>query len=161
MIPQEEILHAVRQRLERVFPAYRHLEHLEQLASARPCFYYRQDKPQTEAAGIGTLRMRLNLDVICFGELSPGTTGSCDLQGLVEAQQQVLALFSAGYLRVGERALHMEAHPKELLSDAAAVTLSFDYFDSRPGEENQFEKMGQVELGMKLKEERKNGNAQY
>ena len=55
---------------------------------------------------------------------------------------------------MGDRALHMTAKLGEVDSDAATVELAFDYLDARPETQQDYDRMRQVHLDLRAKEER-------
>ena len=132
MIEFEDILSAAQSQLALAFPRRPNVENLQVKDFDRPSFYFRWTASQVSDASRAALRVQRTLEIICFEALRDVNSQQSDLRALLDTQQMVFRLFSAGYLTVGDRALHMTAKLGEVDSDAATVELAFDYLDARP-----------------------------
>lgn len=154
MIEFEDILSAAQSQLALAFPRRPNVENLQVKDFDRPSFYFRWTASQVSDASRAALRVQRTLEIICFEALRDVNSQQSDLRALLDTQQMVFRLFSAGYLAVGDRALHMTAKLGEVDSDAATVELAFDYLDARPETQQDYDRMRQVHLDLRAKEER-------
>ena len=148
MIEFEDILSAAQSQLALAFPRRPNVENLQVKDFDRPSFYFRWTASQVSDASRAALRVQRTLEIICFEALRDVNSQQSDLRALLDTQQMVFRLFSAGYLTVGDRALHMTAKLGEVDSDAATVELAFDYLDARPETQQDYDRMRQVHLNL-------------
>lgn len=74
-----------------------------------------------------------------------------DTAQLLELRRKVLALFAAGFIRVGDRALAVTASSGGRDWDVAFVDVEFHFFDDRPRPETAQEPIAAVETNLTLK----------
>ena len=96
------------------------------------CFIELTERSETRAAA-SLIEVTQKLCVTCIGALD--ADGNADTDALETAADHVRALLDAGFLRVGDRALHTEEVTRVRdREDGIRVTAVLHYFDETPGD---------------------------
>lgn len=118
---------------------------------ARPSFWIEVAKDKQDDVNWSTIRHQVHFLLTCFVFMDSFNNGD-DLE-LTDLQDAVIGLFSAGYIRVGDRAIKVSASAGGHDNDRSYVDLQFDYFDDRPLVEEDLPIAASVDLAINNKEE--------
>ncbi len=69
---------------------------------------------------------------------------------LLAAQDAILSIFAAGYIKVGDRCLTIKSTPGKPQTDGTIITIRTDYYDDRPAPADKTPKMSTVETKTSL-----------
>ncbi|PKM71516.1 MAG: hypothetical protein CVU91_13415 [Firmicutes bacterium HGW-Firmicutes-16] len=69
---------------------------------------------------------------------------------LLTAQDAILGMLAAGFIKVGDRCLKIKSTPGKPETDGTIITIRTDYYDDRPAAADNTPKMGTVETTTKL-----------
>lgn len=157
MTTTRTILEAVRQLVTEGFPAYQ-LPGVEGLTVClehctpevlRPSLLIQWENTvrQAVSAGLCQVTEELSLTLLGDGENSPAAGDS-----LLALREQVLALFSPGYLPVGDRALAVQSAVARREEDTAIIDVRLEFFDALPRKEETAPLMEHVHTNLQAKE---------
>ena len=92
------------------------------------------------------------MSILCIGALN--ADGNADIDALAQASDDVAGLFAIGFVRVGDRALHVESDvTSRTADDGMAVTITLHYLDEAPGEAETEPPITEVQTTIQAQEE--------
>lgn len=118
----------------------------------RPSYYIelgtRSSKPATRWAR----EIAQPVSILCIGALN--ADGNADTDALAQASDDVAELFAIGFVRVGDRALHVDSDvTSRTADDGMEVTITLHYLDEAPGEAETEPPITEVQTTIRAKEE--------
>lgn len=100
----------------------------------RPSFLLEYIRTSQTAASHLSVEKTVYLTITCFVPVDDHYRS--DMDALADLQDGVLDLFSPGYVKVGDRALGVQASNGGMDTDRAYVDVQFNYFDDRTDTED-------------------------
>lgn len=129
VLTRRMIVKAVAKMLSERYPDWDVHRNREPANFTRPAFLVECPAVRTASACRDAVEETVYLTITCFGRKDHYGESEADELALV--QEEVMALFRAGYIRVGDRAVKCEASEGGQDFDRAWVDLTVRYFEQR------------------------------
>ena len=101
----------------------------------RPSFLLEYVRLSRRDVNFTTFEKTAYFTITCF--ISVDKHFRSDMDELVDLQEDILKLFAAGYVNVGNRAIKVKSSTGGIDFDRAYIDLQFEYFDNRTEAEDQ------------------------
>jgi len=116
----------------------------------RPAYLIRCTKFDRTDANRRTVSVSAGMEIVYIPELNKDQIVDGDV--LSAAQDTIISIFAAGYIKVGDRCLKIRSTPGKPETDATIITIQMDYYDDRPAPADNTPLMGSVTNTTTLKE---------
>ena len=130
MVAMIDIIEEINKIIEEKFPDDTVYINLQPKDFTRPCTVIELVDVERTDASRNTISVVASFAITCFTEID-GHYRS-DLERLVERQHEIIDLFACGYLKVGDRCLHLSAGTGGAESAFSYIDIRLEYFDDRP-----------------------------
>lgn len=146
MLALNAVLEAAKGLLGERFPGEARYTNQVPKNFTRPSFLVEGGPLRMADADCGALDITAEVKITCFTPVD--AYYNSDSAELIRRMTAVQELFAVGYLRVGDRALHVVGNTGEYFLDFAEVTVALQYQDDRPGAED-WPLMGEAHINIK------------
>lgn len=117
----------------------------------RPSYHIQLGKRSSKPVTRWSREIEQPVSILCIGALN--ADGNADTDALAQASDDVAELFAQGFLRVGNRALHIDGDATQRpADDGMEVSMTLRYFDETPGGEETLPNMGEIHTNTTIKE---------
>jgi len=147
MISIETIISAAEDLVAGQFSSDEKYRNLTPRDFKRPSFLFEGGPVKTAPAGISLLEVTATITITIFVEVD--AYHNSHIQELEQRMMSVKELFAVGYLRVGDRALHVINTDGNYQFDFATVQVTLNYLDDCPGDGKTWPLMGEVHTTIK------------
>lgn len=117
----------------------------------RPSYYIELGKRTASPATRWSVEVQQPVRILCIGELDD--SGNADTDALEQMSDDVIAMLSIGFLRVGDRCLHIDQNVSDRpAEDGKEVIAALHYFDAIPGDVDTEPLITDADIGLHPKE---------
>ena len=114
----------------------------------RPSFLLEYVKTSRRDKNRTTVEKTIYFRITCFIKTDDYNRSDTDL--LADIQENIVQLFSGGYVTVGDRSIKVMSSTGGFDADRAYVDLQFEFFDNRTNEVNTTPLMGMVKTNTSI-----------
>ena len=147
MITTNQIVDAINLRLVELYPDWTVYVNRCPKKFERHSFLIESVKSSSDSASRKVVKVNAYFTITCF-ELVDDYRNSED-GALLDVQDAVINLFRLGHIKVGNRAIKVEASTGGADFDQAYVDLQLEYYDDRSDEMGNTTLMGDIEMNVK------------
>lgn len=116
----------------------------------RPAYLIRCAKLEQSDVNRSTVAVSAVFEIVFLPALDKNQIA--DGAELLTAQDTIIGIFAAGYIKVGDRCLKIRSTPGKPQPDGTIITIQTDYYDDRPVAADSTPLMGSVRNTTTLKE---------
>lgn len=149
MVKTNDIMTAINEKIVESFPYTVYVQRCPK-DFVRPSFWIQHIRTSRRDVNRSTVEKTVYFTITCFTPLDEHF--AVDPEELIELQEAIIQLFSAGYLNVGDRAIKIKSSSGGIDIDRAYVDLQFEFYDDRFDETDDAETapiMGDISLNLK------------
>lgn len=134
MITQKDILTSINRRIAEAYPNYTVYVNESPKDFKRHSFMLEYVKTSRRDINFNTIEKTAYFTITCFVPVDEHHRSNTD--ELADIQEDILQLFSVGYVNVGNRAIKIQSSTGGIDFDRAYIDLQFEYFDNRTDTED-------------------------